>query len=241
MSPYENVGAGAAGILVVWLLIYFGAVIFSIVSYVLHSLGLYTIANRRQIKHPWLAWLPVAQLWTLGSISDQYKYVTKGKVCNKRKTLIGLSIAVGVMYIVFWVGYIMALVNMFMHVDNLGYMGFEQSMEMFGVPILIIIVAALAMLILAIVLAVFEYIAYYDLFASSNPENASVFIVLSILFNFTLPFFVFGCRKRDLGMPPKKSDMQPQRIEAAVAEPVKTPVEEPAPAEEPVPAEETEE
>ena len=37
---------------------------------VLSALALYTIAKRREIANPWLAWIPLGQAWILGSISD---------------------------------------------------------------------------------------------------------------------------------------------------------------------------
>ena len=46
----------------------------------------------------------------------------------------------------------------------------------------------------------FRYFAYYDYYASCRPDLKVVFLVLSILFPVTLPFFVFACRKHDLGM-----------------------------------------
>ena len=35
-----------------------------------------------------------------------------------------------------------------------------------------------------------------------------LFLVLSIVFNITEPFFVFSCRNKDFGMPPRKQDFQ---------------------------------
>jgi hypothetical protein len=32
---------------------------------------MYTIAKRRQINHPWMAWVPVVDMYLLGCISDQ--------------------------------------------------------------------------------------------------------------------------------------------------------------------------
>ena len=49
-----------------------------IAAYVLTALALYTIAKRRGLNHPWLAWIPVASAWILGSLSDQYRYVVRG-------------------------------------------------------------------------------------------------------------------------------------------------------------------
>ena len=63
-----------------------------IAVYVLTSLALYTIANRRGIKNAWLSWVPVINCWIIGSLSDQYRYVVKGEVKNKRKTLLILNI-----------------------------------------------------------------------------------------------------------------------------------------------------
>jgi len=235
-DPIGTDGSFVAAFFLIWMLVCFGSMILGVVSYVLHALGLYTIGQRRQIKHAWMAWLPVVNLWILGSISDQYQYVVKGKVRNRRKTMVGLSIAMWAMYIVFWIGYIMLFVNMFMNMGTLDDMGFEQGMQMLGTPMLISAGAVLVMLVLAIVLTVFQYMAYYDLYASCKPDSAGLFTVLSILINVTLPFFVFGCRKSDRGMPPKKSDVQPQQIEAPVEAPVVAATEEKP--EEEAPAEE---
>ena len=73
-----------AGVYLVYCLFAFGL---SIAAYVLSSLGVYTIAKRRNINHPWMAWVPVANGWVVGSLADQYRYVKLGKVKNKRKWL----------------------------------------------------------------------------------------------------------------------------------------------------------
>ena len=63
-----------------------------IAAYVLQSLGLYTIANRRGISNPWLAWLPVGNMWILGSIADQYQYAANHKVRNRRNALLTMTV-----------------------------------------------------------------------------------------------------------------------------------------------------
>ena len=73
------------------LLFYFGfwivLMLISIVMYVLQSIGLYKTAKRRGIHNAWLSWLPVGCTWIIGCISDQYQYVVRGKIRNKRKAL----------------------------------------------------------------------------------------------------------------------------------------------------------
>ena len=87
---------------------------FAVLSYVFQSLGMYTIAKRRGIHNPWLAWVPVGSSWLLGSISDQYHYVVKGEERSKRKVLLGLQIGFIALYIAFVACWIWAFGNLFM-------------------------------------------------------------------------------------------------------------------------------
>lgn len=48
-------------------------VIIGIVLYVLFAFGLYTMANRRQIDNPWMAFIPIAQIYTLGEVIGPVK------------------------------------------------------------------------------------------------------------------------------------------------------------------------
>ena len=66
--------------------------LWALAMYVLKSVGLYTIARRRGLKNPWMAWVPVLNDWLLGSISDQYRYVVKGQIRNRRIVLLMLVI-----------------------------------------------------------------------------------------------------------------------------------------------------
>ena len=67
----------------------------SIAIYVFTALALSTMARRRGIAAYWLAWIPVANLWLLGSLSDQYRYLTWGQVKHKRVVLPVLEIVTG--------------------------------------------------------------------------------------------------------------------------------------------------
>ena len=56
----------------------------------------------------------------------------------------------------------------------------------------------------AIASAVLSYMALYDIYTSCDPANNTVYLVLSILFGFTQAIFLFLCRNKDEGMPPRK-------------------------------------
>ena len=188
-----------------------------IAAYVLMSLGLYTIAQRRGIKNPWMAWVPVLNLWILGSIADQYRYVVRGEVRSRRKVLIVLAILQAVAVIALFVMLISMMVNIMMRLPELERMTEDQALKFVLSSVLPMVGALLVMLVVSIVTTVFEYVAYYDLFASCDPENKVLFLVLGILFSVTLPFFVFACRKKDRGMPPRRVQ-QPASVVPPMAE-----------------------
>lgn len=199
-DPGYEFGSEMAGFLIIYLFVILLAMGWSIISYIFSSLGLYTIAKRRELNHPWMAWVPVLSLWTLGSVSDQYQYVTQGKNKNKRKWLIGLYIAYFVVFIIFYIGFIVFAVIASSSVD-------AAESEMVGAAVGFVIAFIVGWLVLMgtiIAMAVIRYIALYDLYKSCNPGNATLFLVLSILVSVTEPFLVFACRKKDLGMPPRQ-------------------------------------
>ena len=178
------------------------ASLIQIAAYVLSSLALYTIANRRGLNHAWLSWIPVANVWILGSIADQYRYVARGEIKSKRKVLLTLNIISAVLTAVMVSLCIGAAVGAFsgaimgrsedVILQNL--MGTLVGMLGLMVPVLGVAIAA----------AIIRYMALYDLYSSCDPGNKTVFLVIGILFGITEPVFLFLCRNKDQGMPPRR-------------------------------------
>lgn len=168
----------------------------SIVFYVLQAAGLYTIAKRRGIHNPWLAWIPVANYWIVGSISDQYQYVVKGRVKNKRKILLILyAVSIGVNMIVNFISGFMTA----MMADT------EAGLVVSSVSGILVGLVSFGCSITVLVL---WHMALYDLYSSCSPDNNVLFLVLGIIFGFTIPFFIFCNRKKDGGMPPRRPEPQ---------------------------------
>ena len=164
---------------------------------------LYTIAKRRGLNHAWLSWIPVANVWILGSIADQYRYVARGEIKSKRKVLLTLNIISAVLTAVMVCLCVVAVVGAFsgaimgrpedVILQNL--LGTLAGMLGLIVPILGVAIAA----------AIIRYMALYDLYSSCDPDNKTVFLVIGILFGITEPVFLFLCRNKDLGMPPRRT------------------------------------
>ena len=178
----------------------------SIASYVLTALALYTIARRRGLGKPWLAGMPVADCWLLGSLSDQYRYVVKGEHRSKRKILLFFRVLITIM----WISLMGLLVNLCFHAVGGVFWGAMSDERMFQIlhQAMNLLVLCLPLMGISIAYAVFRYMALYDIYKSLDPENCVLFLVLSILFGITEPFFLFFSREKDGGMPPRKQPVQ---------------------------------
>ena len=172
--------------------------LFSIATYILTSLALYAIASRRGLRKPWLAWFPVINCWLLGSISDQYQYVVKGENKSKRKWLLALSLLKAVLTLT--VVILVAVVATSAIFRGPGF-GMRQSIT--G-PIMGILGVVMPLAAAHVAYVVIRFMALYDVYRSLDPSNSVLYLVLSILFRVTEPFFLFFNREKDLGMPPRK-------------------------------------
>ena len=216
----EGAAVGVAGVATgIMLILWFLAMGFSVVMYVLNAVGMYRIAKRRGIHHAWLAWVPIGSNWLLGSISDHYQYVAKQKTTSRRKVLLILSLI-----LVVFTGLLGGGVAALVMAANTAAGNTAMAL---GVALMVI--AYLGMMGLAIAITVFCYIAYYDLFRSCKPGSAVLFLVLSIIFNVTLAFFVFAICNSDEGMPARRTPQTPPQIPEQPEEPVPEPAEEEIP------------
>ena len=75
VSDYQAVAAVLSIIMIVVAV----ALIFALVSYIFHAVGLYTIAKRRGERYPWLAFIPFARAYLQGEVA--------GTITLKKKTI----------------------------------------------------------------------------------------------------------------------------------------------------------
>lgn len=209
-----------------------------LIAYILTALGTYAIAKRRGINKPWTAWIPIANLWLLGCISDQYRHVAKNQVKTKRRSLVVLSV-ISLIAVVLLIGICVSIIiDVYPYLpaditnipiedllEELSVMS-EDELESFiedafqrmsmpspavqqaiQVKAAVMVFFCAIFLIAAIMFAVQMYMAYFDLFASSNPGKASLYLTLGIFeqalasTGILLAVFVYLCRDKDEGMP----------------------------------------
>lgn len=207
VEKYESVAVEVNLLLDQWAAV--GWLVAAVALYAISCIGLYTIGRRRGLRNSWLAWIPVFNLWLLGSISDQYGYLVKGKIRSRRILLPILAALTLIMYLVG--GYCVYLSR-----EN-GYMTAAQ----FAMPMLMAFVSLVAVFAGGVATIVWAYMCCYDLFRSCDPADGKLFLVLILLFPGALPFILFAIRERDGGMPPRKKPAEEpeEMIEETEGEP----------------------
>lgn len=180
------------------------SLVINLLSYVLTALAIYTIAKRRGLNKPWLAWIPVVDVWLLGSLSDQYQYVVRGRNRSKRKSLLVLGIlsfVLGIAVIILAISLLTQLV-----LADMQGVSEEYLLDLIMGPLLSMLGLCLPMAGIGIAYTILYYMALYDVYKSLDPSNCVLYLVLSILISVTLPFFLFFNRNKDGGMPPRKQE-----------------------------------
>ena len=201
----SKLGGVAGPLLAAVFILVLSVVVLSMGAYFLQSMALFTIAKRREIAKPWLAWLPIGSDWILGCISDQYQYVVKGKIRNRRKALLVISIiAVAISQIGSTLSDLEVVYAIFS--KNAATVDFLRTVSLI-ITIVILAVSAVS--------AVIGYCAMYDLYYSCDPSTARRNLLLSIFLVVISPVLLFINRNKELGMPPRKG----AQVDAPEADP----------------------
>ena len=163
--------------------------------YLLESIGVYKMAKSAEIKNPWLSFVPVGRNWVFGTLAEKYK--KKNGTKSARFGIIlpvleGIVLIEAIALTIFTVisvkeitGYALDAVN------TSAEMVPEQFMSL--IPVIILYFALIAV---AISYAVVFFIALWRVYSSFDKSNATLYIVLSVIFTISVPIILFIIRNR---------------------------------------------
>lgn len=163
--------------------------------YLLESIGVYKMAKSAEIKNPWLSFVPVGRNWVFGTLAEKYK--KKNGTKSARFGIIlpvleGIVLIEAIALTIFTVisikeitGYALDAVN------TSSEMAPEQFMSL--IPVIILYFALMAV---AIAYAVVFFIALWRVYSSFDKSNATLYIVLSVIFTISVPIILFIIRNR---------------------------------------------
>ena len=137
-----------------------------IAIYVLGALGLYTMAKNKNIENPWLAWIPIIQLYVMGRIIRRLKI---GEYEVPQVEMVLPLVAVG--------GTIFSVI-----------------------PLIGGLVGIVALVI--------ELFALHRLYTMYRPDEAVLYLIISVVLPFMGPVFIFFMRN---DKPLKEEDLKGSR------------------------------
>ena len=169
--------------------------VIGIAIYLLESISVYKMAKSAQIKNPWLAFIPVANDWVFGTLAEKYK--KKNSTKSARFGIIlpvleGIVLIEAIALTIFTVISIKEITGYALDAVNTSTeMAPEQFMSL--IPVIILYFALMAV---AIAYAVVFFIALWRVYSSFDKSNATLYIVLSVIFTISVPIILFIIRNR---------------------------------------------
>lgn len=162
------------GTAVIWGIVVLGiwlaAVGLKIAAYVLRGIGLHDLCRKRNVAAGWLAWIPVAWVWTLGAVADDH--AARRGVRRRWRWI--LTVLYGSMIL----GYLLLTV---------GWYWWAMSITAAGDPTAVIdemgifFAAYIPLGLAALALAACYPVCCYKVFEEIVPEKAVKYLLLSYL------------------------------------------------------------
>ena len=138
---------------------------------VLTALALWRTARWQRIRRPWLALIPIADLWVLGSLSDRYNSQVRGREKKMRRNLPLMGAAA---------------------LATIPAMALAMALTDRASMLLILLPAYGAVAVWGFFL-VNRIMALCDLYTGFGRGKPAVYIIFSVLCPPLIPFFIFRC------------------------------------------------
>lgn len=166
----SDIGSAFGSMAGVFAVVYMVAFLFGIAIYIAQSIAFMKMAKKVGVRNGWLSFIPIGNIYILGRVAD----AGKEKRINTIRMMISTVIVVAV-YVLLVALLIAAIVT-----DPMA----DEMPALFLVPT---IVSCLVILVAAICLAVFEYIAMYRICDNFGGKDGTVYFVGVLLGTFFMP------------------------------------------------------
>lgn len=196
------------GLMLPFIRLYLGLMALAISAYFFLALALQTLARRRGIPGGAMAWVPVARMWLLGKISDDYQARVYRQRGGMGPALLVLSILQAILYGLFLGGAVWLMVN-----SSRGRLPKGFLWAPFGIlggsgsgwltPGWMLLLWGLNGLASVVVLAarVLTVIALNRIYRSCDPQKATLFTVLAAVSAQYAAVVLFAVCGKDAGIP----------------------------------------
>lgn len=186
-SAASRTEEGIFAFLIVYLVILMFSAIIGLVFYLLQASGLYKMGKTVGISAPWMAYIPVVNLYAMGKIAET---PVNGKKTLKYSTIL-LLLQIATCIITFAFIFFAVATGI-----SAGFEELESTAVAGGIFFGGFIIGYFALMAVAIALTVFQYIAVYKIFKIFAPDNAVIYLILSLFVSAALPIIIFVLRNK---------------------------------------------
>lgn len=200
--PLGNSGeAVVEAIMAIYLIILALVVVFALVSYIFHSIGLYTIGKRMGKAYPWLAFIPYARDYFQGELAGEIVLKNK-KIKNPGIWNLIIPIISSVLGGVFLV-IILFVTSFGVAAETAGIRGLGIAVVFAVLLYTLMIVAAIVLSAAQVVLTVLINKQILERFTTGNMATVHAVLTIAIPLYEAFCFFVMRNREFNPGMEPK--------------------------------------
>lgn len=161
--------------------------------YILRAIGIYKMSKTAGIEYPWLCFIPVANSFALGRIAEKYRKNPIEKPAKYSVILLILHIIEKIAEIAFEVLFFIIAVNATREVIGIALYD-DPISEKLLLSLIPLVGISVFLMLSALAFAIVKYVALWRVYALFDGKNAVLFTVLSVLFNFLEPVFLFVIR-----------------------------------------------
>lgn len=153
------------------------ALLLALASWIMRSIALTHLGNRRGIKAPWLVWLPIVGPWTIGALADDYD-ARNGIKRRFRVILLVCSILAAALYSSSYASGMVEMTDAAMEAE---YGTFPETFENIIEAVITLYAAFFVSTFFSIVQGTCTYICLYKVYESTLPRHAVLCFILSLL------------------------------------------------------------
>ena len=167
--------------------------VIGLVMYLLKAFGIYNMSKSLGINNAWFSFIPLVNTYTFGKVAESYKLKSGKKSAKFGFWLLVLNILQVIAVIALIVTLILLVAGIASVEDGMIEDSAALRAEIIS-AIIPFVVAYFLTLAIAITLTVVRYVALWRIYDVFSKNNATLFIILSILFSFLEPIFLFIIR-----------------------------------------------
>lgn len=184
-----------AGIMIVYFA-FLGIILLAM--YLLEAVGLYGMAQRSGISRPWRGFVPFANTFLFGKIAEKYRR-RDGKRSAKFSVLLLVFEVLTLIFSITTMAFVISMIS----VLATSYNDSELNASIV-VPMIAMLACCFVLIGVLIAYVVIYYVALWRIFTAFDYNNATVYFVLSILFSFLGPIFLFVLRNKQPVFDPRE-------------------------------------